>query len=106
MWAWGFLGVATWLLAPVFSSGRLERVTAVTFVANGVSSIFSAAWTVVDPSWMMTIPGLVSFAIWNILVFAMSTLAFLSLRARAAGHERRAEPNGSRADRGLVHASG
>lgn len=86
MWAWGFLGVATWLLAPVFSTGRVERWTALAFAANGVSSVAAAVWTVVDPAWMVTGPGLFAFAVWNALVFAMSSLAIASLSARIAAH--------------------
>jgi hypothetical protein len=91
MWAWGFLGVATWLVAPSFSGGGLERATRACFVANGVTSVGSAAWASVDPAWMMTAAGLVCFAVWNTLVFGMSILAALSLRKRLSGLVRSTE---------------
>jgi hypothetical protein len=86
MWAWGFLGVATWIMAPAFSGSRLERFTAWAFVANGVSSVASAIWTVLEPAWVMTTLGLVCFASWNTLVFVMSALAFVALRRRRTAH--------------------
>ena len=83
MWAWGLLGVATWIVAPMFSGDRLERFTALTFVANGVVSVASALWTALQPPWVMTTAGLVGYSTWNLLVFIMSTLAYVSLRRRA-----------------------
>jgi hypothetical protein len=80
MWGYGFLGVATWLVAPIFEGGRLERATAWTFAANGWMSVVGALWTAVAPGWVMTDPGLVAFAVWNVLVVAMVILALLVLK--------------------------
>jgi len=82
MWAWGFLGVATWLVSTVFSKGKLDRMAAAALVANGVSSVLSAFCTALRPVWVLTTAGLVSFSLWNVLVFAMSTLVLLALRER------------------------
>jgi hypothetical protein len=83
MWAYGLLGVATWLVAPVFQGSRVERVTARLFVANGVVSVATALGTGVDPGWTMTPAGLVGFLVWNVLVFVMSAFAIVALRRRA-----------------------
>jgi hypothetical protein len=82
MWAYGFLGVATLLIAPVFSGTTIERVAAISFIANGGLSCVTALWTAADPSWMMTTFGLVAYTVWNILIFAMVTVAFVALRRR------------------------
>jgi hypothetical protein len=82
MWAWGFLGVATWLVSTMFTRGKLERLAASLLVANGVSSVVSALCTAARPAWVMTTAGLVSFTLWNVLVFAMSTTVLLALRRR------------------------
>jgi hypothetical protein len=82
MWAWGLLGVATWLVSTVFAHGKLDRLAASTLVANGVSSALSALFTALRPEWVMTPAGLVGFSIWNVLIFAMSTLVLLALRQR------------------------
>jgi hypothetical protein len=99
MWAWGFFGVATWLAATVFSSGKRDRFAASTLVANGVSSVVSALCTAARPEWVLTTAGLLSFTVWNLLVLAMSTFVFLALRERIRA-ERERSPVSAR----LMHA--
>ncbi|HET7545302.1 MAG TPA: hypothetical protein VFK05_35795 [Polyangiaceae bacterium] len=82
MWGWGLLGIATWLAAPAFRASGLERATARCFAANAPLSIAGALLTVVRPGWVMTLPGLVAFGAWNLLLTAMALLAWLSLRRR------------------------
>jgi hypothetical protein len=82
MWGYGFLGVATWLVAPVLSGDRLERLTAWTLVANGPVSIAPVAAMAAWPGWTMTIPGLAAFVAWNLLVLAMAGLALATFRRR------------------------
>jgi hypothetical protein len=84
MWGYGFLGVATWLAAPVFGGSRLERATAVLMVLNGIVSVISALATAYDPGWVLTTPGLVSFGVWNVVVFALAICVGLALRQRQA----------------------
>jgi hypothetical protein len=84
MWGYAFLGVATWLTASIFHRNRVEQVTAVLMVANGVVSIvggFVTAWSL---GWVLTTPGVVSYVGWNILVLALSIFVVLSLRKRQA----------------------
>jgi hypothetical protein len=83
MWGYAFLGVATWLAAPIFRRTPLERAVAFTFVANGVMGLAGAACTVARPGWVMTAPGVAAFAAWNLLAAAMTALAFVALRRRA-----------------------
>jgi hypothetical protein len=75
MWGYGLLGVATWLVAPVFGTSTLERATAWTFVANGPASIIPAFLTALRPGWVMTSAGLAAFVLWNLLVAVMAALA-------------------------------
>jgi hypothetical protein len=77
MWGYGFLGVATWLAAPVFADGGMERATAWMFVLNGWMSIAGAMWTAAAPGWVMTAPGLAAFALWNLLVVTMIVLTLM-----------------------------
>jgi hypothetical protein len=100
MWAWGFLGVATWLASTVFAHGKLDRLAASMLVANGVSSTLSAFCTAARPEWVMTKAGLIGFSLWNVLVFAMSTLVLLALRQRL----RQEDPLGTRAACVVPHA--
>ena len=84
MWGYGFLGVATWLVAPVFSRAPVERWTARAFIANGPVSIVPAFATAFAPGWELSTLGLISFGVWNLLVLAMAPLAMVALQRRAA----------------------
>jgi hypothetical protein len=84
MWGYAVLGVATWLVAPVFAGdGRLGRATAGLFVANGPVSIAGGLLTAWRPGWVMTPVGTALFVGWNLLVAAMIPLAIVVLRRRA-----------------------
>jgi len=82
MWGYAVLGVATWLVAPVFHGNRLERTTAWLFAANAPFSILGGILTAVSPGWVLTGPGLAAFGAWNALVVVMAALAWLAMRAR------------------------
>jgi hypothetical protein len=84
MWAYGFLGVANFLIAPVFTRAPIERAASRLFIANGVGSLIAAVWAAADPTWMMTPAGLVAYTSWNVLVFVMVLAAFVALRRRVA----------------------
>jgi hypothetical protein len=86
MWGYAFLGLATWLSSSFFSRGRLERATRWAFIANGPISIVGAVWTVIDPGWEATTPGMLAFSLWNILAFAMASMSLVLFRARLRGH--------------------
>lgn len=83
MWGWALLGVATWLVAPVFQGNSVERATAGLCIANGPVSIAGALWTVLRPGWVMTPAGLIAFSLWNVLLAALAACAFLAFRKRA-----------------------
>lgn len=82
LWGWGFLGVATMLLAPVFHGSGVDRAARWTFAANGPVSIAGAVATALAPGWAMTLTGLALFALWNALLAAMAVLALLAFRRR------------------------
>lgn len=82
MWGYAALGVATWLAASVFNRNRLERVTAGFMIANGVVSIVGGVVTSINLGWVLTTPGVVSYAMWNVLVLVLSILVVVSLRRR------------------------
>lgn len=83
MWGYGFLGIATWLSAPVFSEPGLQRATRWLFVANGLLSVVGALGTAARPGWVMAPLGFAMFALWNLLFIAMLGLAFVALRREA-----------------------
>lgn len=83
MWGYGVFGVATWAIAIVFRGGGLERWTARAFVLNAVLSVAGGIATAVWPSWALTVPGVVSFAVWNLLMVVMGVLVIVVMRRRA-----------------------
>jgi len=89
MWGWAWFGVASWLVAPVFSGTRLERAAGRAFVANGAVSVLAAAATVAYPGWPMTGAGLASFVLWNLLLAGMGVLALIAFRQRGRRSSRK-----------------
>lgn len=83
-WAYGVVGVATWLAAPSFAGSPVERLTAALCTLNGPLSVASALLTPFVPGWALTTPGLVAFGIWNLVVIALGAAAFVALRRRSA----------------------
>lgn len=82
MWGYAILGAATWLTAGIFRRNRVERVTAGLMIANGVVSILGGFITAWKLSWVFTTAGLVSYALWNVLVLALAIMMIISFRAR------------------------
>jgi hypothetical protein len=68
MFGYAAMGVATWLLAPMFQGSRASDVIRYLLVANGVLSIVGAACTALYDRWVFSAAGLASFAGWNLLV--------------------------------------
>ena len=69
MWGYAFLGIATWFMASYYQ-GANNFIRAL-LVTNGIVSLVSALWTVVDVNWVMTIAGLIGYFAWNILMIAI-----------------------------------
>jgi hypothetical protein len=82
MWGYGFLGVATWLVAPVLRQGRLERLASLTLAANGPMSIAGAVATSLAPGWVLTGAGIAAFVLWNLVVVVFAALTLAALRRR------------------------
>ncbi len=87
MWGYAVLGAATWLCAPVFSRGRLERATRALFALNGPLSLLGALASVARPGWVTTPAGLAAYVGWNVLIVAMTALAMATMRGRGAARE-------------------
>jgi hypothetical protein len=72
MWGYAFLGISTWLAAAYYEDKNkwIQRL----MILNGIVSLGSAVWTIVDVSWVMTITGLVSYFVWNVLMILLMIL--------------------------------
>jgi hypothetical protein len=84
MWGYALLGLATWLLAAGFRTGMVEKVTGSLMVANGVLSIAGGFISAVDLAWVMSLPGLVNYIVWNVLMIVWGVFVIWSLQRRSA----------------------
>lgn len=82
MWGYGLLGVATWIAAPAFDQGNRERWLRRLMVLNGATSVAGALATAVDAAWVLTPAGLLAYALWNVLIVAISVMLVQAFRAR------------------------
>ncbi len=69
MWGYAFLGIATCLMAGYYR-GKNSFIR-ILLIANGIVSVASAVWTIVDVGWVMGVAGLASYFIWNILMIVL-----------------------------------
>jgi hypothetical protein len=81
MWGYAFLGIATWLTAGYYRDKN--NFIRVLLIANGIVSLFSAIWTIIDVSWVMTTIGLVSYFAWNVLMIVMMIMIYRHSRITA-----------------------
>jgi hypothetical protein len=90
MWGYAILGVATWLMAPAVRSVTGSPLAARLFAFNGPLSIAGVIATIAVPGWMLTQPGLLAFALWNLVVIAMSATIVIAIRAQMSQRPLRA----------------
>lgn len=97
MFGYGVLGVATWLVAPLFGLHGRRRWIRMLHVANGVLSVAGAVGCAWGMAWLQTTPGLVAYLAWNAVFIAGALLVAIEYRplperpigtdaARSLGH--------------------
>lgn len=64
MWGYALLGIGTWLLAS-FYSDRSQGVRTL-LIGNGIISLISPVWTIMDPGWVFRPVGMGLYLFWNI----------------------------------------
>lgn len=72
MWGYGFLGIATWLLAPVYK--KRSNLVSILLQLNGIVSVVGVLLTIVDARWVLTGYGLLAYAAWNLLMILLMIL--------------------------------
>jgi Na+/alanine symporter len=82
LFAYGVLGMVTWLVAPTF---REERAVALLLRANGVVSVACAAVALFDLTWVQSPIGLAFYAAWNLLVVVLMVLVARNFRSAPGG---------------------
>lgn len=74
MWGYGFLGVATLLMSGYYQ--YKHDFVRLLLIANGILSLITAAWTIVDVSWVMSAIGLVCYFLWNALMILLMIMIY------------------------------
>lgn len=74
MWGYAFLGIATWLMSGYYEDK--SKTIRILLIANGIVSILSAIWTIVDVNWLMSPIGLIAYFAWNLLMIIMMILIY------------------------------
>jgi len=85
MWAYGFMGLGTWLAAGFFDTSRLERVAKFLFILNGVVSVLGALIISIDLSGVFSIAGLIGYGTWNVLYLVLVIVFYRVLQKRRIG---------------------
>jgi hypothetical protein len=80
MFGYGFLGLASLCVVPLFRGRGLARATTWLLLANGALSVAGAVMTAIDAAWVLTTAGLACFALWNVVVLAMVAVLTAGLR--------------------------
>ncbi len=75
MWGYAFLGIATWLMAGYYRDKN--NFISSLLIANGIVSLLSVLWTIIDVSWVMTPIGLVAYFTWNVLMIVLLVMIYL-----------------------------
>jgi hypothetical protein len=74
IFGYGILGVATSLMSAYYR-GKSRRIHFL-LIANGVTSIAAAVFTVIDINWLLGIAGLTSYILWNVLMIMLMILIY------------------------------
>jgi hypothetical protein len=69
MWGYAFLGIATWLTAPCYK--EKNNFIRSLLIANGIISLISPVWTILDVSWVLTPTGITLYLVWNLLMIVL-----------------------------------
>ena len=102
MFGYAALGVAMWLVAPLFEGTRRLDWIRWLLIANAVMSIAGAVFTALIDEWVFSTSGLVSFFAWNVVVIvSFALIAFgprhaTSYDTQYVARARLEEPGGRR----------
>jgi hypothetical protein len=85
MFGWAFLGASTWLISPAFKNSRLQRIARALLITNGVGSILNAILASVLPSFVLQVPGLMAYFVWNAMIWVIMILIVIDIRSTQNG---------------------
>ena len=85
MWAYGFMGLGTWLAAGFFGASPLERTARILFIVNGVVGVLGALAVAIDLGGVFSIVGLIGYGAWNVLFLVLAVVFYRVLQKRRGG---------------------
>ena len=74
MWGYGILGVATWLMAGYYR-GKNNIISGL-LILNGIVSIATIGFSIVDINWVLTTIGLIAYMFWNVLMIVLMIMIY------------------------------
>ena len=80
MFGYGILGLATIVVAPLFSNQGLQRIIKGLLFFNGVTSIGGAVAVAFDLSGVLSSPALIGYYMWNALIVIIMLLVIIQFR--------------------------
>jgi hypothetical protein len=81
MWGYAFLGISNWLTAKYYKDKN--KIIYLLMSMNGIVSIISVIWTIIDVNWVMTTLGLACYFIWNLLMITMMLLVYKDAKQKS-----------------------
>jgi hypothetical protein len=78
MWGYCFLGWATWAGATFYQNK--SNFIKWLMIGNGLISMISPIWTILEPGWVLTSTGMGLYLFWNIWMIMLMLAIFLKSR--------------------------
>jgi hypothetical protein len=86
MWGYAFLGISTMFTAGYYKERNKE--VKLLLICNGIISIGSAVWSVIEVEWVMTTVGLICYFGWNSLMITLMTMVYRAHRTHRSSEQR------------------
>jgi len=80
MFAYSFLGLATIIVAPLFSGGGLQRIIKWLLIFNGIASVGGAVVAALDLTGVLSSNALIGYYLWNALIVIIMLLVIIEFR--------------------------
>lgn len=88
LFGYGFLGIATALIAPLFQRGGRQGAIRILLQLNCIVSVASAVLFPLVPGWVLTPIGLIAGMVWNLLIAVLMILVILEFNFGRSNGER------------------
>lgn len=69
IWGYGILGATTWLIAGYYK--QKNNFIRWLLILNGIVSLLSVAFTIININWVLTPAGIIGYMFWNILMIVL-----------------------------------